>query len=114
MNKEIMATNSQDGPLHIYKILSLQNWQASQNRKYVEVPASDASFIHLSTEDQLEKIIAKYWSETQQFVILKIDANKLEGRLAYETNIGGATKYFHLYDGSIPSSAIVEAKIISA
>lgn len=111
MSKEIMETKAQDIQ-YLYKILSLRNWQATQNRKTVALSADDDVFIHFSTEDQIEKIIEKYWSEAPQFVILKIDRSKLEGRLVYETNVGGTTKYFHLYDGFIPFSAILESKIV--
>lgn len=106
-----MKTKDQDTQ-YLYKILSLRNWQATQNRKTVALSADDDLFIHFSTEDQVEKIIEKYWSEAQQFVILKIDRSKVEGRLEYETNEGGITKYFHLYDGFIPFSAILESKIV--
>lgn len=109
MSKEIMETKANH---YLYKILSLRNWQTTQNRKSVTLSADDDAFIHFSTESQLEKIIEKYWSDAPQLVILKVDSNKLKGRLAYETNPGGTTKYFHLYEGFIPFEAIVEAKII--
>jgi uncharacterized protein (DUF952 family) len=59
----------------------------------------------------LDKIVAKYWSEIPQFVILKILTNQLEGELRYEVNPGGTTKYYHLYHGCIPHEAIVESKV---
>lgn len=97
---------------YLYKIISLRNWLATQNRENVALSAEDDEFIHFSTEEQLAKIIQKYWSDAPQLAILKIDRSKLEGRLAYENNPGGTTKYFHLYNGFIPLEAIVEAKII--
>ena len=111
VNKEIMETKTQETQ-YLYKILSYRNWQATQNKKTVALSADDDVFIHFATEDQIEKIIEKYWSEAQQFVILKIDRSKLEGRLICEANVGGITKYFHLYEGFIPFSAILESKIV--
>lgn len=99
-------------PRYLYKILSLRNWLATQNRKTVQLSAEDNAFIHFSTEDQLERIVGKYWSDAPQLVILKIDSTKLEGRLAFETNAGGTTKYYHLYDGFIPFNSILESKIV--
>jgi hypothetical protein len=35
-----------------------------------------------------------------------VDASKLAGRLVKERNPGGTTEYYHLYEGSIPTSAV--------
>lgn len=111
-NKEIMVEGINQSPQYLYKILSARNWQATQNSKSVQLSAEDGVFVHFSTEDQLERIIEKYWADRPQFVILKIDANKLEGKLAFETNPGGTTKYYHLYEGFIPFNSILESKIV--
>lgn len=99
-------------PQYLYKIISLRNWQATQSRKTAQLSTEDDAFIHFSTQNQLEKIIGKYWADASQFVILKIDCEKLEGRLVFETNPGGTTKYYHLYDGLIPFNSIVESRIV--
>ncbi len=111
-NKEVTVEGMDQSLQYLYKILSLRNWQATQNRKTVQLSAEDDIFIHFSTEDQLERIVGKYWADAPQFVILKIDSNKLEGRLVFEINPGGTAKYYHLYDGFIPFSSIVESKIV--
>jgi hypothetical protein len=54
-------------PQYLYKILSLRNWQATQNTKAVQLSAEDDAFIHFSTQDQLEKIIGKYWADAPQY-----------------------------------------------
>ena len=99
-------------PQYLYKILSLRNWQATQNRNTVALPGEDHDFIHFSKEEQLEKIVAKYWSNVPEYVVLKIDANRLAGEMVYETNPGGSTQYYHLYNGFIPIQAIVESRIV--
>lgn len=109
-NQEIMVLEMP--PQYLYKILSLRNWQATQKSKTVVLSAEDAAFIHLATDDQLERVIGKYWADAPQLVILKIDSSKLEGRLVLETNPGGSCKYYHLYDGSIPLNSILESKIL--
>lgn len=99
-------------PQYLYKILSLSHWNASQNRSVLILSGDDDAFIHLSTEDQLNRIIEKYWADAPQYVILKVKTKLLEGKLVYEANPGGANKYYHLYNGRIPLESISEAKII--
>ncbi|MBA3958357.1 MAG: DUF952 domain-containing protein [Parachlamydiaceae bacterium] len=94
-------------PATLYKILALDLWRRSQNQDRLELPVEDEVFIHLSTEDQLERILKKFWSHTDAYVILKVDPRKLPGRLLHETNPGGTQKYYHLYDGYIPLKAVV-------
>lgn len=97
---------------YLYKILSYQNWQASQAKNAIILSAEDVAFIHLSTEEQLQRILAKYWKGAPQVVLLKLKTDKFQGKLVLEANPGGKTKYYHLYEGFIPFSAIVEAKVI--
>ena len=112
LHGESMQTQTDPLPQHLYKILSLRNWLASQSRNTLVLSADDDLFIHLSKEDQLEKIIKKYWSQAPQFVVLKIDTTQLQGKLEYEANPGGTNRYFHLYEGFIPFDAIVESRTI--
>lgn len=98
-------------PPYLYKVLSLEDWKESQNKSSLKLPPADKEFIHLSTEEQLDKIIAKYWSsKNEDFVVLKLNTSQLPGELRYEANPGGTNKYYHLYQGSIPLNAIEESK----
>lgn len=99
-------------PHYLYKVLSIENWKKSQAQASVALSKDDEAFIHLSKENQLDKIIAKYWANASEFIVLKIDADRLPGKLIFEANPGGSNKYYHLYEGSIPLNSIVEAKIV--
>ncbi len=101
-------------PEFLYKILSLENWNESQNEGLLKLSSDDDVFIHFSREDQLEKITSKYWSHVPRYVICKVAVSQLPGELRFETNPGGSAKYYHLYNGSIPLSAVIEAKIIDS
>jgi uncharacterized protein (DUF952 family) len=98
---------SQEVPAYLYKVVSPENWEASV--KVVKLSADDQAFIHFSTEDQLPRILSKYWSGSK-YVILKVDTSKLPGKMVYEANPGGENRYYHLYNGSIPLNAVVEVK----
>jgi len=98
-------------PEYLYKIISYRNWQESKTSKTLKLSSDDDNFIHLSTKQQLNKIMKKYWSDVPKFVVLKLSTKKLKGKLVYETNPNGMTKYYHLYNGFIPFDAIVDYTI---
>lgn len=104
-----MEAKMEEKPTYLYKVLSLDGWAKSSET--VHLSSMDAKFIHLSTEDQLDKIVEKYWAGVSEYVILKIETDKLPGKLVLEANPGGTNKYYHLYNGSIPLNAIVESEI---
>ncbi len=95
-------------PRYLYKILSTQDWAKTQGKKAVQLSSMDTEFIHLSTQDQLEPILKKFWSHVSECILLKLEASKLPGRLVFEANPGGQNRYYHLYDGSIPLDAVTE------
>lgn len=100
--------NDLDTPQFLYKILSAEDWDESQGSRAIELSLDDEDFIHFSKEDQLDRILDKYWAD-EAAIVLKIDVSKLSGDLVYETNPGGSSKYYHLYDGEIPLDAVVDA-----
>jgi uncharacterized protein (DUF952 family) len=99
-------------PEYLYKIISVEDWKKSQGMDSVKLSSGDHDFIHLSKEDQLDRIIEKYWTDTPEFIVLKIYTDKLPGKLVYEANPGGSNKYYHLYNGSIPLNAVFESKTV--
>jgi peptide deformylase len=109
---EMEKTDMVDAPKYLYKILSVRLWDASQKNAFLVLSAEDKAFIHLSTEPQLDNILKKYWSDVPQFVVLKVETSKLQGKLVYEANPGGTSKYYHLYQGLIPLTSVVEAKTV--
>jgi len=95
-------------PKHLYKVVTKKTWEQSKDNKQLELPEFDREFIHLATKEQLPKIISKFFAGQSDILVLKLDAQKLPGKLIKEKNPGGATEYYHLYDGAILKDAIVE------
>ena len=93
-------------PEYLYKIVSPEQWQESQQQTYLILSPMDRPFIHLSKADQVEHVAQKFWKD-KPYVVLKLETIKLLGRLVYETNPGGTVKYYHLYEGKIPIDAVV-------
>ena len=90
----------------------MENWEASQNTDSLKLSIDDNAFIHFSRDDQLERITSKYWSKAPQYIVLKVDTAKLPGKMVFESNPGSTTKYYHLYEGSIPMVAVAESKTV--
>ncbi|HVX01193.1 MAG TPA: DUF952 domain-containing protein [Candidatus Babeliaceae bacterium] len=99
------AISNKEVPKYLFKIVSQESWQKSQSLPNLILCDNDKDFIHLSTEAQAPKIAEKYWSG-KNYIILKIATAKLLGKLVLEANKPGGEEYYHLYNGSIPLSAI--------
>lgn len=98
-------------PVYLYKIVSVEDWITSKDQERVKLSSMDSNFIHLATEAQVDKIIAKFWAEASEVVVLKLETTKLPGELRFEQNPGGKNKYYHLYNGFIPSVAVIASEI---
>lgn len=94
-------------PEYLYKIVSLQQWQTSLQQTEIALSSLDDDFIHLAKAEQVKHVAQKFW-ENQDYIVLKLASNKLVGQLIYETNPGGSTHYYHLYEGDIPHDAVVD------
>ncbi len=66
--------------------------------------------MHICSQEQIQTIIDKFWSHEPILIIATIDSTQVVGRLEYETNPGGTTKYYHLYSGSVPITAVVDTE----
>lgn len=97
----------------LYKVLPYELWQNSQGKELLVLGPMDDEFIHFSTEAQVEKTAAKFFADVPCYVVVKVDVSKLKGELVLESNPGGTTKYYHLYNGAIPRSAVVEYRIVT-
>ena len=108
-SEEIVQAQTPD---FLYKILSLENWNASQQKEALVLSKDDEAFIHFSQEDQLDRIASKYWTNVPEYVVLKVNTSKVTGKLVYENNPGSTNKYYHLYEGSIPTDAVVDSQLV--
>ena len=97
-------------PEYLYKVVSQEQWQMSRHHHKIVLPSMDDDFIHLAKEDQVAHIVRKFW-DNKDHIILKLATKKLVGRLIYETNPGGSTQYYHLYEGNIPLDAVVDTSV---
>lgn len=99
-------------PAFLFKVLSVEGWEASQKTDRLILTAIDTEFIHLATESQLERVLEKFWNNHERFYVLKVNPKKFVGLLVHEQNPGGTNKYYHLYNGYIPLNAVVDARSV--
>lgn len=99
-------------PNYLFKVISKENWNKSKESGVLVLDAFDEAFIHLAKEDQIEHVLNKFWKDRKDYLVLQIAVSEMKGTLVYEANRGGTNKYYHLYDGTIPISAIAGFKII--
>ncbi len=100
-------------PTYLYKVLSMDQWEKSQGNESLLLPEMDRAFIHLSQENQLERVLERRWRDVPRYVILTLETSKLPGELIYEANPGKSEKYYHLYNGSIPLKAVAKVKNVT-
>lgn len=93
--------------MYLYKIVSPKQWENSQEQKKVELTSFDDAFIHFAQEDQVNGVIQKFWFN-KPHIVLKIDSEKLVGTLVLERNKPEGEQYYHLYNGSIPLSSVLQ------
>ncbi len=95
-------------PKHLYKIVSMDQWEQSKNKNNLILSDMDKDFIHFSTNaDQVNYVVNKYW-KNKPYILLTIDTQKTPGAYKLEWNSKKTDQFWHLYNGGLPHSAIVE------
>lgn len=100
-----LATN--EAPMKLYKIISLEQWHTSKALDHIALDMMDNDFIHFATEEQVDRVAAKFWAN-KAYLVLTLNTELLPGTLVHEANRPGGDKYYHLYNGSIPKAAIID------
>ena len=90
----------------LYKILSLEHWQAAKSKGVFEGSAVDLKdgFIHLSTGQQMRETAARHFAGQDGLVLVGFREAELPN-LKWEPSRGGDL-FPHVY-GAIPTSAAI-------
>lgn len=89
--------------MYIYK----NDWDKCREQDFLMPQPMDKKFVHCCEYEQINRIIDKFWKNIE-VVILKLDSSKLIGNLIKESNSGGNTEYYHLYNGKIPVNSVLQ------
>ena len=91
--------------MRIYHIVLPDAWAAFETEFYEASSLAAEGFIHCSFDEQLDGVLARYYSGAPAVVVLEIDPDKLTSTLVNEPSTGGEI-YPHIY-GPINRDAIV-------
>ncbi len=89
----------------IYHIVLLDLWAAFDAGLYRAASLETEGFIHCSFAEQLDAVLARYYSGAGRVIVLEIEADKLMSRTLNETSTNSEI-YPHIY-GPINRDAIV-------
>ena len=92
----------------IYHIVLPDVWAAFDTGLYEHPSLAVEGFIHCSFAEQLDKVIARYYSGVESVVVLEIESDKLMSRMLKEPSTGSEI-YPHIY-GPINRNAIITAE----
>lgn len=97
---------------HIYHITSFYDWELqSAYGEYIHPSLAEEGFIHMSTEDQVPKVLERYYDGVSGLVVLKVKTSQLKNELKYEKAPSDGDNYPHLF-GSLNVDAVVEVEML--
>jgi uncharacterized protein (DUF952 family) len=89
----------------LFHITTKHAWQAAERRGIYIAPSIDTEgFIHLSTEEQVPRTLARFFAGQTGLLLLRIDPVRLASELRYEAAHGEL--FPHLY-GPLELDAVV-------
>ena len=93
---------------YIYHIAAKADWDRAKESGLYEVPSlKEEGFIHCSMEEQVERVIDRFYSGRNDLVVLCIDSRKLTSQLVYEWAPSMEATFPHVY-GAINTDAVTE------
>jgi uncharacterized protein (DUF952 family) len=93
----------------IYHITTQDHWDALANSdSYAPTAYAAEKFIHCCEAHQLEGVLARYFNDIKNRVVLHLDETKLKAPLLYEPSMNQEL-FPHLY-GAINKNAIVHVQ----
>jgi len=94
---------------YIYHIALAADWEAAKATGFYNHPSlKNEGFIHCSLENQVSGVLERYFPGREKLIKLKIDTDKLTGKLVFDWSKSNADTFPHVY-GPINLDAIVEA-----
>ena len=104
---------------HLFHVALLADWEAAQQAGDYRVSTigrslEDEGFLHASFAHQWRGVLAAYYAEVQEpLVLLEVDPDLLDVPVVVETSEGADQAFPHLY-GPLPVAAVVDVRPVTA
>jgi len=96
----------------IYHVVSKVAWELAVAKGFYEADSLAAEgFIHLSTKEQVDGVLQRYYKGHNDLLLLHIDQTKLTAELKYELAPSVNEMFPHLF-GRLNIDAVANATII--
>ena len=97
----------------IYHITTKADWdRQADSDEYEAASLQTEGFIHLSTKEQVDGVLDRYYQGVPDLLLVQVDPNRLTHDLRYE--LATNNEHFpHLY-GALNKDAVVAVEAISA
>ena len=98
----------------IYHVVSRVAWELAVSKDFYEADSLAAEgFIHLSTKEQVNGVLQRYYKGNTDLLLLHIDETKLIAELKYELAPSVNEMFPHLF-GRLNIDAVTNATIIKS
>ncbi|MCU0471064.1 MAG: DUF952 domain-containing protein [Arcicella sp.] len=98
----------------IYHLVLPEWWETFADKDYYESETlHEEKFIHLSTTEQVNDTLRKYFKGVENVVLLHVDTQKLTSELVFEDLFSLGIQFPHLY-GRLNKDAIILVETLPA
>lgn len=96
----------------LFHFCTQNQWKEQEEEAVYEDPSlKTEGFIHCSTDNQVQKVLNRYFQGKKDILMLHIDPEVLESSLQYERAANDGDFYPHIY-GPINKSAIIKIESV--
>jgi uncharacterized protein (DUF952 family) len=96
----------------IYHVTTTAAWKKAIEKGIYEADSlTNEGFIHCSQAEQVDGVLARYYSGEKDLIKLEIDTDKLSSRFIYEWSPSTADTFPHIY-GPINVGAVIRSEVI--
>ena len=67
--------------MKLFKVITEENWRKSQDQGHIFLSPLDAAFIHFAQQDEVDRIVKKYFPYEVSVIVVEVDSTLLPRNL---------------------------------